>query len=78
MELGGAGRRQSRERAGPAAPDSAKGLSFVQLRPALVFEVHGDDARLGVHSAIVTPTTGSPAAWIDAMSPAIPQLAELG
>jgi hypothetical protein len=35
-------------------------------------------AELGVHAVIVTPTTGSPAAWIDGMAPAIPQLAELG
>ncbi|WP_370333085.1 LLM class F420-dependent oxidoreductase [Mycolicibacterium hippocampi] len=35
-------------------------------------------ARVGVHTAIVTPTTGAPAAWIDAMSPAVPKLAELG
>lgn len=35
-------------------------------------------ARLGVHTAIITPSTGSPAAWIDAMSPAVPRLAELG
>jgi len=27
---------------------------------------------------MVTPTTGSPAAWIDGMAPAVPQLAELG
>ncbi|MFI9724277.1 LLM class F420-dependent oxidoreductase [Streptomyces sp. NPDC052396] len=35
-------------------------------------------AELGVHTAIVTPTTGSPAAWIDGMAPAVAQLAELG
>ncbi|MGO4647555.1 LLM class F420-dependent oxidoreductase [Nocardia sp. 2YAB30] len=35
-------------------------------------------AKLGVHAVIVTPTTGSPAAWIDAMAPIVPQLAELG
>jgi F420-dependent oxidoreductase-like protein len=35
-------------------------------------------AQLGVHTAIVSPTTGSPAAWIDAMSPAVGKLAELG
>jgi hypothetical protein len=34
-------------------------------------------AELGVHAVIVTPTTGSPAAWIDGMAPAVPQLAEL-
>ena len=34
-------------------------------------------AELGVHAVIVTPTTGSPAAWIDGMAPAISQLAEL-
>lgn len=37
-----------------------------------------DYAELGVHTAIVTPTTGSPAAWIDGMAPAVRQLAELG
>lgn len=37
-----------------------------------------DFAKLGVHAAIITPTTGSPAAWIDAMAPAVAQLAELG
>lgn len=37
-----------------------------------------DYAKLGVHTAIVIPTTGSPAAWIDGMAPAVPQLAELG
>jgi len=35
-------------------------------------------AKLGVEAVIVTPTTGSPAAWIDAMAPAVAQLAELG
>jgi hypothetical protein len=30
-----------------------------------------------VHSAIVTPTTGSPARWIDGMAPAVAQLADL-
>ncbi len=37
-----------------------------------------DYAALGVHTVIVTPTTGSPAAWIDGMAPAVPKLAELG
>ncbi|MFD6157603.1 LLM class F420-dependent oxidoreductase [Nocardia sp. NPDC060256] len=37
-----------------------------------------DYAKLGVHAVIITPTTGSPAAWIDKMAPAVPQLAELG
>lgn len=37
-----------------------------------------DYAKLGVHAAIVTPTTGTPAAWIDGMAPAVPRLAELG
>lgn len=36
-----------------------------------------DYARLGVDTVIVTPTTGSPAAWIDALAPAVPGLAEL-
>ncbi len=37
-----------------------------------------DYAKLGVQTTIVTPTTGSPAAWIDGMAPAVAQLAELG
>jgi F420-dependent oxidoreductase-like protein len=37
-----------------------------------------DYAKLGVHAAIITPTTGTPAAWIDGMAPAVPRLAELG
>jgi F420-dependent oxidoreductase-like protein len=36
-----------------------------------------DYAALGVDTVIVTPTDGSPAAWIDAMAPAVRQLAEL-
>jgi F420-dependent oxidoreductase-like protein len=36
-----------------------------------------DYAKAGVDAVIVTPTTGSPAAWIDAMAPAIRELAEL-
>lgn len=36
-----------------------------------------DYARLGVDTVMVTPTTGSPAAWIDALAPAVPRLAEL-
>ncbi|AQA04677.1 LLM class F420-dependent oxidoreductase [Mycobacterium sp. MS1601] len=35
-------------------------------------------AKLGVGTVIVTPTTGRPAAWVDAMAPAVRQLAELG
>lgn len=35
-------------------------------------------AELGIDTAIITPTTGAPASWIDAMSPAVPKLAELG
>jgi F420-dependent oxidoreductase-like protein len=35
-------------------------------------------ARLGVSMVIVTPTTGAPAAWIDAFAPVVPQLVELG
>jgi alkanesulfonate monooxygenase SsuD/methylene tetrahydromethanopterin reductase-like flavin-dependent oxidoreductase (luciferase family) len=35
-----------------------------------------DYAKVGVQAAIVMPTTGSPAAWIDAMAPAIRDLAE--
>ncbi len=37
-----------------------------------------DYAKLGVQTAIVTPTTGSPAAFIDGMARSIPQLADLG
>ena len=37
-----------------------------------------DYAKLGIDTAIITPTTGAPASWIDAMSPAVPKLAELG
>ncbi|OXM60627.1 LLM class F420-dependent oxidoreductase [Amycolatopsis vastitatis] len=37
-----------------------------------------DYAKLGVRTVIITPTTGSPAAWIDGMAPAVPQLADLG
>ncbi|RDI67464.1 LLM class F420-dependent oxidoreductase [Nocardia pseudobrasiliensis] len=37
-----------------------------------------DYAKLGVHTVIVTPTTGAPAAWIEGMGPAVRQLAELG
>jgi hypothetical protein len=35
-------------------------------------------ASLGVDCAIVSPTTGTPATWIDGMAPVVPQLAELG
>jgi F420-dependent oxidoreductase-like protein len=34
-------------------------------------------ARLGVHTVIVTPTSDTPAAWIDALAPAVPRLADL-
>jgi F420-dependent oxidoreductase-like protein len=34
-------------------------------------------AKVGVDVVVVTPTTGAPAAWIDAMAPAIAELAEL-
>lgn len=34
-------------------------------------------AGLGVHTAIVMPPGGSPAAWIDSIAPVVPQLAEL-
>ncbi|WP_054813539.1 LLM class F420-dependent oxidoreductase [Nocardia arizonensis] len=37
-----------------------------------------DYAELGVHQVIVVPTTGSPAAWIEDMAPAVAQLADLG
>lgn len=36
-----------------------------------------DYAKLGIDTVIITPTTGAPASWIDAMSPAVPRLAEL-
>jgi len=35
-------------------------------------------AKLVAQTVIVTPTTGAPAAWIDAMAPAVGQLTELG
>ena len=35
-----------------------------------------DYARLGIDTAIITPPTGSPSAWIEAMTPAVKQLAE--
>ncbi|WP_040792413.1 LLM class F420-dependent oxidoreductase [Nocardia paucivorans] len=34
-------------------------------------------AELGVHTTIVMPPGGSPAAWIDGMAPVVPRLAEL-
>lgn len=34
-------------------------------------------AELGVHTAIIMPPSGSPAAWIDSMAPVVPRLAEL-
>jgi F420-dependent oxidoreductase-like protein len=37
-----------------------------------------DYAKLGIQTAIVTPTDGAPAAFIERMAPTIPQLAELG
>ncbi len=37
-----------------------------------------DYAKLGIDMVVVTPTTGSPAAWIDDIAPAVKQLAELG
>ncbi|APU14307.1 MULTISPECIES: LLM class F420-dependent oxidoreductase [Actinoalloteichus] len=51
-------------------PDSAAHDAFVRTM--------ADYAELGVHTAIVTPTTGSPAAWIDGVAPVVPRLAELG
>lgn len=35
-------------------------------------------AAVGVQTAIVTPTGGSPAEWIDGMAPAVARLADLG
>lgn len=37
-----------------------------------------DYAKLGIDAVVVLPTTGAPAAFIDGMAPAVPQLAELG
>ncbi|NKY84621.1 LLM class F420-dependent oxidoreductase [Nocardia veterana] len=37
-----------------------------------------DYAKLGIDAVIITPTSGSPAAWIEQMAPAVGQLAELG
>ncbi|MCP2288938.1 LLM class F420-dependent oxidoreductase [Nocardia amikacinitolerans] len=37
-----------------------------------------DYAKLGVHTVIIVPTSGSPAAWIDEIAPVVPQLADLG
>ncbi|MCC3311765.1 LLM class F420-dependent oxidoreductase [Nocardia africana] len=37
-----------------------------------------DYAKLGIDAVLITPTTGSPAAWIEDMAPAVPQLADLG
>ncbi|MFF5987639.1 LLM class F420-dependent oxidoreductase [Prauserella flavalba] len=34
-------------------------------------------AKLGVHTAIVMPPGGAPAAWIDRVAPVVPKLAEL-
>lgn len=35
-------------------------------------------AKLGIDLVMVSPTTGSPAAWIDGIAPVVGQLAELG
>ncbi|HEY2193377.1 MAG TPA: LLM class F420-dependent oxidoreductase [Actinomycetospora sp.] len=37
-----------------------------------------DYAKLGIQAVMITPTTGSPAAWIDGMAPTVPQLVDLG
>lgn len=37
-----------------------------------------DYAKLGIQATMISPTTGSPAAWIERMAPVVPQLAELG
>ncbi|MBF6146800.1 LLM class F420-dependent oxidoreductase [Nocardia sp. 852002-20019_SCH5090214] len=37
-----------------------------------------DYAKLGIDAVLITPTTSSPAAWIEGMAPAVPQLADLG
>ncbi len=37
-----------------------------------------DYAKLGIHMVMITPRTGSPAAWIEQMAPVVPQLADLG
>jgi F420-dependent oxidoreductase-like protein len=48
-----------------------------ETRDAFVAQM-ADYAKLGVQTAITTPTSGSPAAWIDGMAPAFQQLAGLG
>jgi alkanesulfonate monooxygenase SsuD/methylene tetrahydromethanopterin reductase-like flavin-dependent oxidoreductase (luciferase family) len=37
-----------------------------------------DYAKLGIQAVMITPTTGSPAAFIDGMAPVVPQLTDLG
>ncbi|MFF0146359.1 F420-dependent oxidoreductase-like protein [Amycolatopsis sulphurea] len=37
-----------------------------------------DYAKLGVHTALIMPPGGAPAAWVDGMAPAVARLAELG
>ncbi|MBF6243400.1 LLM class F420-dependent oxidoreductase [Nocardia elegans] len=37
-----------------------------------------DYAKVGIDAVLITPTTSSPAAWIEGMAPAVPQLADLG
>ncbi|WP_280401783.1 LLM class F420-dependent oxidoreductase [Nocardia carnea] len=51
------------------SPDPAARDEFVRRM--------ADYAGLGVHTAIVMPPGGSPAAWIDSIAPVVPQLAEL-
>ncbi|MEZ0339306.1 LLM class F420-dependent oxidoreductase [Mycobacterium sp. pV006] len=56
--------------AGQPRPDSGGIDEFVRSM--------ADYAKIGVHAAYVMPPGGAPAAWIDAIAPAVPQLAEFG
>jgi hypothetical protein len=37
-----------------------------------------DYAKLGINAVAVMPATSTPAAWIDAIAPIVPQLSALG
>ncbi len=52
-------------------------LDTTETRDAFLKEM-SDLTKLGVHTAIVMPPTGSPAAWIDSIAPLVKPLAELG
>lgn len=68
------------------------GRDYNEIRKTILannprFEPHQQDefvrlmaeyAKLGIDAVDVIPTTGSPASWIEAMSPVVPRLAELG